>query len=111
MDAEQAGCFGRRLAAQLDPFHDLDAPPIVVQFLTGTLGCIPSDIDHLIHLKRTAGRLFGESCELFTHGTGPLNLLARTFGSARKTACVIGLAFRSSRMPIKSGESGRHSTR
>jgi uncharacterized protein (DUF849 family) len=64
--------------------------PIVVQFLTGILGGIPSDVDHLIHLKRTAERLFGESCELFTHGTGPLNLRTAAAGALMGTNIRVG---------------------
>jgi uncharacterized protein (DUF849 family) len=64
--------------------------PIVVQFLTGILGGIPSDIDHLLHLKRTSERLFGEDCELFTHGTGPYNLRAAATGALMGTNFRVG---------------------
>lgn len=43
--------------------------PIIAQFLTGILGGIPSDIDHLVHMRTTAERLFGNDLELFAHGT------------------------------------------
>ncbi len=64
--------------------------PIVVQFLTGILGGIPSDVDHLLHLKRTSERLFGEDCELFTHGTGPYNLRAAATGALMGTNFRVG---------------------
>jgi uncharacterized protein (DUF849 family) len=64
--------------------------PIILQFLTGILGGIPSDIDHLLHMKRTAERLFGDSAELFTHGTGPHNMRAATYGALMGTNIRVG---------------------
>lgn len=64
--------------------------PIIIQFLTGILGGIPSDIEHLLHLKQTSIRLFGEDCELFTHGTGPGNIKAAAYGAMMGTNVRIG---------------------
>jgi uncharacterized protein (DUF849 family) len=64
--------------------------PIIVQFLTGILGGIPSDIDHLVHLKRTSERLFGDAVELFTHGTGTGNIKAATYGAMMGTHIRVG---------------------
>lgn len=64
--------------------------PIIVQFLTGILGGIPSDIDHLLHMKRTAERLFGEDLVLFTHGTGTRNIRTATFGALMGTHIRVG---------------------
>jgi uncharacterized protein (DUF849 family) len=64
--------------------------PIIVQFLTGILGGIPSDIDHLLHMKRTTERLFGEETEIFTHGTGPDNMRAAAYGALMGTNIRIG---------------------
>ncbi|KAB2654851.1 3-keto-5-aminohexanoate cleavage protein [Brucella tritici] len=64
--------------------------PIILQFLTGILGGIPSDIDHLVHLKRTAERLFGDAVELFTHGTGTGNIKAATYGAMMGTHIRVG---------------------
>ncbi|MCP4559083.1 MAG: 3-keto-5-aminohexanoate cleavage protein [Bosea sp.] len=64
--------------------------PIILQFLTGILGGIPSDIDHLVHLKRTAERLFGPELVLFTHGTGLGNIKAATFGALMGTHLRVG---------------------
>ncbi len=64
--------------------------PIVVQFLTGILGGIPSEIDHLLHMKRTAERLFGQDAELFTHGTGPDNMRAAAYGALMGTNIRVG---------------------
>lgn len=64
--------------------------PIILQFLTGILGGIPSDIDHLLHLKRTSERLFGPELQLFTHGTGPENIRAAAYGGMMGTHVRVG---------------------
>jgi uncharacterized protein (DUF849 family) len=64
--------------------------PLIVQFLTGILGGIPSDIDHLLHMKRTTERLFGMETEIFTHGTGPDNMRAAAYGALMGTNVRIG---------------------
>jgi uncharacterized protein (DUF849 family) len=64
--------------------------PITLQFLTGILGGIPSDIDHLLHMKRTSERLFGDAVELFIHGTGTGNIKAATFGALMGTHVRVG---------------------
>lgn len=38
-------------------------PPLFIQFCLGILGGIGAEIDHLLHMVRTAQRLFGESFE------------------------------------------------
>ncbi|WP_158741923.1 3-keto-5-aminohexanoate cleavage protein [Acidisphaera sp. L21] len=63
---------------------------IIVQFLTGILGGITSDIDHLLHLKNTAERMFGDQLVLFTHGTGMRNIRTATFGGMMGTHIRIG---------------------
>jgi uncharacterized protein (DUF849 family) len=64
--------------------------PIILQFLTGILGGITSEIDHLLHLKRTAERLFGKDVELFTHGTGTGNIKAAVQGALMGTHIRVG---------------------
>jgi uncharacterized protein (DUF849 family) len=64
--------------------------PIILQFLTGILGGIPSEIDHLVHLKRTSERLFGDDVELFTHGTGTGNIRAAVQGALMGTHVRVG---------------------
>jgi uncharacterized protein (DUF849 family) len=64
--------------------------PIILQFLTGILGGIPSEIDHLLHLKRTSERLFGDAVELFTHGTGTGNIKAAAYGAMMGTHIRVG---------------------
>ncbi|HWA19175.1 MAG TPA: 3-keto-5-aminohexanoate cleavage protein [Devosia sp.] len=64
--------------------------PIILQFLTGILGGIPSEIDHLLYLKRTSERLFGKDVELFTHGTGTGNIKAAVQGALMGTHIRVG---------------------
>jgi uncharacterized protein (DUF849 family) len=64
--------------------------PIILQFLTGILGGITSEIDHLLHLKRTSERLFGKDVELFTHGTGTGNIKAAVQGALMGTHIRVG---------------------
>jgi uncharacterized protein (DUF849 family) len=64
--------------------------PLIIQFLTGILGGIPSDVDHLVHLRQTAERLFGNDCRLFTHGTGPRNMRAAATGALMGTHVRVG---------------------
>jgi uncharacterized protein (DUF849 family) len=64
--------------------------PIILQFLTGILGGIPSDIDHLLHMKRTAERIFGDGLQLFTHGTGLGNIKAAAYGAMMGTHLRVG---------------------
>lgn len=64
--------------------------PIILQFLTGILGGIPSHVQHLTHLKTTAEQLFGADLELFIHGTGTGNIRAATAGGLLGTHIRIG---------------------
>jgi len=64
--------------------------PIIVQFLTGILGGIPSSIEHLMHMKQTAENLFGSEMELFIHGTGPQNMRAAAYGAMMGTNIRVG---------------------
>ncbi|WP_159097910.1 3-keto-5-aminohexanoate cleavage protein [Aminobacter sp. MSH1] len=65
--------------------------PLIIQYLTGILGGIPSNIEHLLHLKNTTEKLFGNSCEIFVHGTGTDNMRAATYGGLMGTNIRIGL--------------------
>jgi uncharacterized protein (DUF849 family) len=65
--------------------------PLIVQFLTGILGGIPSDPPHLQHMKDTAVNLFGSDLELFTHGTLEYNMRAAVYGAMVGTNVRVGL--------------------
>jgi len=64
--------------------------PIIVQFLTGILGGIPSETDHLLHMKRSAERLFGDDVRLFIHGTGRENIRTAARGALLGTHVRVG---------------------
>ena len=64
--------------------------PIILQFLTGILGGIPSHIQHLVHMKTTAEQLFGSDLQLFTHGTGLTNIRTATAGGLMGTHIRVG---------------------
>lgn len=44
--------------------------PIFVQFVMGILGGIPAEIEHLVHMKQTADRLFGDNYQWSVIGAG-----------------------------------------
>lgn len=64
--------------------------PLYIQFLTGIFGGIQSDVEHLLHMKQTAEKLFGRDCHLATHGTGPDNMKAACQGALMGTHVRIG---------------------
>ena len=69
--------------------HDVKGP-LIVQFLTGILGGIQSDIPHLVHMKETAERLFGDHLQLFIHGTGLNNIRTAAAGGLMGTHVRVG---------------------
>ncbi len=44
--------------------------PIFLQFVMGILGGIPAEIEHLVYMKRTADRLFGDNYQWSVIGAG-----------------------------------------
>ena len=56
------------LAYYLD--KGLVEPPIFVQTIFGTMGGIGPDVDHIVHMKRTADRLLGDAYQWSTLGAG-----------------------------------------
>jgi 3,5-dioxohexanoate:acetyl-CoA acetone transferase len=56
------------LAYYLD--KGLVKPPILIQTIFGTMGGIGPDVDHIVHMKRTADRLLGDAYEWSTLGAG-----------------------------------------
>jgi uncharacterized protein (DUF849 family) len=46
----------------------------LLQFITGILGGIPSDFEHLLHMKRSADDAFGPDYELCIQGTQMANI-------------------------------------
>jgi len=56
------------LAYYLD--KGLVKPPIFIQTIFGTMGGIGPDVDHIVHMKRTADRLLGDAYQWSTLGAG-----------------------------------------
>lgn len=56
------------LAYYLD--KGLVKPPILIQTIFGTMGGIGPDVDHIVHMKRTADRLLGDAYQWSTLGAG-----------------------------------------
>jgi len=56
------------LAYYLD--KGLVEPPVFIQTIFGTMGGIGPDVDHIVHMKRTADRLLGDAYEWSTLGAG-----------------------------------------
>ena len=56
------------LAYYLD--KGLVQPPILIQTIFGTMGGIGPDVDHIVHMKRTADRLLGDAYQWSTLGAG-----------------------------------------
>ncbi|HTX81613.1 MAG TPA: 3-keto-5-aminohexanoate cleavage protein [Streptosporangiaceae bacterium] len=56
------------LAYYLD--RGLVEPPIFIQTIFGTMGGIGPDVDHIVHMKRTADRLLGDAYQWSTLGAG-----------------------------------------
>ncbi len=59
-------------------------PPLFIQFVLGILGGIGADPDNLMHMKRTADKLFGEDYRFSVLGVGrhqlPLVTMSATMG-------------------------------
>jgi uncharacterized protein (DUF849 family) len=56
------------LAYYLD--KGLVQPPVFIQTIFGTMGGIGPDVDHIVHMKRTADRLLGDAYQWSTLGAG-----------------------------------------
>lgn len=66
-------------------------PPFFVQSIFGILGGIQPDIDHLVHMKRTADRLFGDAYVWSVLGAGRHQLNFATMGAIMGGNIRVGL--------------------
>lgn len=66
-------------------------PPLFVQSIFGILGGIAPDVDHLVHMKRTADRLFGEDYVWSVLGAGRHQLNFATMGAIMGANIRVGL--------------------
>lgn len=66
-------------------------PPLFIQSIFGILGGIQPDIDHLVHMKRTADRLFGDDYVWSVLGAGRHQLNFATMGAIMGGNIRVGL--------------------
>ena len=77
------------LAYYLD--QGLVKPPIFVQTIFGTMGGTGPDVDHIVHMKRTADRLLGDAYQWSTLGAGRFQLGIVTAAAIMGSHVRVGL--------------------
>jgi uncharacterized protein (DUF849 family) len=77
------------LAYYLD--KGLVQPPIFVQTIFGTMGGIGPDVDHIVHMKRTADRLLGDAYQWSTLGAGRFQMGIVTAAAIMGSHVRVGL--------------------
>jgi len=66
-------------------------PPLFIQTVLGILGGIGADVEDLLHLRRTAQRLFGDEWEWSVLGAGSAQVRLGTIGLALGANVRVGL--------------------
>ena len=66
-------------------------PPILIQFVIGTMGGIGPDIDNVVFMKRTADRLLGDGVEWSILGSGRFQMNLVTVGGIMGSHVRVGL--------------------
>jgi len=69
----------------------LVTPPILIQTIFGTMGGIGPDVDHIVHVKRTADRLLGDAYQWSTLGAGRFQLGIVTAAAIMGSHVRVGL--------------------
>src|ERR1700724_2606715 len=77
------------LAYYLD--KGLVKPPILIQTIFGTMGGIGPDVDHIVHMKRTADRLLGDAYQWSTLGAGRFQMGIATAAAIMGSHGRVGL--------------------
>src|SRR5690242_17723888 len=77
------------LAYYLD--KGLVQPPILIQTIFGTMGGIGPDVDHIVHMKRTADRLLGDAYQWSTLGAGRYQMGIVTAAAVMGSHVRVGL--------------------
>ncbi len=77
------------LAYYLD--KGLVKPPILIQTIFGTMGGIGPDVDHIVHMKRTADRLLGDAYHWSTLGAGRFQMGIVTAAAIMGSHVRVGL--------------------
>ncbi len=65
--------------------------PIFIQTIFGTMGGIGPDVDHIVHMKRTADRLLGDAYQWSTLGAGRFQLGIVTAAAIMGSHVRVGL--------------------
>jgi uncharacterized protein (DUF849 family) len=66
-------------------------PPLFIQTVVGLLGGIGADVEDLLHMRRTAVRLFGDQFEWSTLGAGAAQIRVATIALALGGNARVGL--------------------
>ncbi len=66
-------------------------PPLFIQSVVGLLGGIGADVEDLLHMRRTAVRLFGDQFEWSTLGAGAAQIRVGTIALALGANARVGL--------------------
>jgi uncharacterized protein (DUF849 family) len=69
----------------------LAEPPIFLQTIFGTMGGIGPEVDHIVHMKRTADRLLGDAYEWSLLGAGRYQFEVVTAGAILGSHVRVGL--------------------
>src|SRR5580700_7378047 len=77
------------LAYYLD--QGLVQPPVFVQTIFGTMGGTGPDVDHIVHMKRTADRLLGDAYQWSTLGAGRFQMGIVTAAAIMGSHVRVGL--------------------
>lgn len=86
-------CYDTAHLYNLAHFLDrgLVQPPLFIQTVVGLLGGIGADVEDLLHLRRTATRLFGDQFEWSTLGAGAAQIRVGTIALALGANARVGL--------------------
>jgi uncharacterized protein (DUF849 family) len=86
-------CYDTAHLYNLAHFMDrgLVEPPLFIQSVVGLLGGIGADVEDLLHLRRTASRLFGDQFEWSTLGAGAAQIRVGTIALALGANARVGL--------------------
>ena len=65
--------------------------PYFIQFVMGIMGGIGADTDNLLHMKKTADKLFGDSYEWSVVGAGATQMRMNATGASLGSHVRVGL--------------------
>ena len=65
--------------------------PYFIQFVMGIMGGIGADTDNLLHMKKTADKLFGDNYEWSVVGAGAIQMRMNATGASLGSHVRVGL--------------------